>query len=61
MRPAEIAAKVAFEKRLDEIKDDIEAGRITFRKQPEIRTEKMLNITALKCVLLIIAAESKWN
>jgi len=61
MRPAEIAAKVAFEKRLDEIKDDIEAGRITFRKQPEVWTKKMLNITALNCVLLMIAAESKWN
>ena len=61
MQESDVVVKAAFRQRFDEIKDDIEAGRLTFRKQPEVWTEKMLNLTALNCVLWLIAEEAKRN
>ena len=58
---SEAVVKAVFKRRFEEIKDDIESGRITFYNRPEVWTEKMLKITALNCVLLLIAEEAKWN
>lgn len=61
MRVSEIIVEIAFKRRVDEIKEDIEVGRITFYNRPEVWTGKMLKITALNIVLLQIAEEAKWN
>lgn len=61
MRPSEVVVKAAFKKRLEEIKDDIEAGRISFYNPPEVWTEELLSKTALTCVLWLIAERAKWN
>ncbi len=61
MRPSEVVVKAAFKKRLEAISEDIEAGRIKFYNPPEVWTEKLLRITALNCVLWLIAAKAKWN
>lgn len=57
----EDVAKITFERKLDEVKDDIESGRITFYNPPSIWTEEMLRATALSVNLLMIAKASKWN
>ena len=61
MHASEKVVKRTFKKRLDEIKDDLKAGRITFHNPPEVWTERLINITALNLVLLLIAEEAKWN
>ena len=61
MRAPEAVVEAAFRQRFDEIRDDIESGRLNFNNRPEVWTEKLLNMTALNCVLLRIAAEAKWN
>jgi len=60
-RASDIAVRAAFRQRMQEIKDDIGAGRIKFYNSPPEWTEKLLNITALNCVLLLLAQEAKWN
>lgn len=61
VRACEIAVKAAFCQRMQEIKDDIAAGRIKFSNSPPEWTEQLLEITALNCVLLLLAQEAKWN
>ena len=61
VRASDIAVKAAFRQRMQEIKDDIAAGRITFYNSPPEWTEQLLEITALNCVLLLLAQEAKWN
>lgn len=57
----DIVVKTAFRLRVEEIKDDIAAGRIKFYNSPLEWTDKLLKITALNCVLLLWAQEAKWN
>ena len=47
VRACDIAVRAAFRLRMQEIKDDIAAGRIKFYNSPPEWTEKLLNITAL--------------
>ena len=61
VRACEIAVRAAFRQRMQEIKDDIAAGRIKFSNSPPEWTEQLLIITALNCVLLLLAQEAKWN
>ncbi len=60
-RASDAAVRTAFRQRVQEIKDDIAAGRIKFYNSPPEWSEKLLNITALNCVLLLLAQEAKWN
>ncbi len=60
-RRSDIVVKAAFRQRIQEIKDDIAAGRIKFYNSPPEWTDKLLNITALNCVLLLLTQEAKWN
>ena len=59
-RKSDKVVKVAFRQRMEGIKDDIAAGRITFYNPPQW-TDKLLNITAMNCTLLLLAKEAKWN
>jgi hypothetical protein len=61
MDKSAIVVKIDLRRRLEEIKEDIAAGRITFYNAPEEWTEKLLNTTAFNCVLLKLAQEAKWN
>ena len=61
VRACDIAVRAAFRLRMHEIKDDIAAGRIKFSNSPPEWTEQLLEITALNCVLLLLAQEAKWN
>ena len=62
MNKGGIVAKAAFQRRMDEIKDDITAGRIKFYNPPPEWTEGLLKLTALNSVLLLLLAhEAKWN
>lgn len=58
---SDIAVKAAFQQRMEEIKDDILGGRLTIRNAPAEMSERMLNMLALNCVLLLLAQEVKWN
>ena len=58
---ADLAVSASFRMRMDEIKDDIAAGRLKFYNSPPEWTEHLLTITALNCVLLLLAQEAKWN
>ena len=58
---ADLAVSAAFRHRMEEIKDDIAAGRIKFSNGPPEWTEQLLTITALNCALLLLAQEAKWN
>jgi len=51
----------AFKRRIEEIKDDIEAGRITFQSPPPCWTDASLQRMASNLALLIIAKEARWN
>jgi len=51
----------AFKKILEETKEDIGAGRITFHNPPPFWTEEMVKATALNCALIRLAEASKWN
>jgi len=57
----DLAVRKSFRLRIDEIKDDIAAGRIKFYNSPPEWTEQLLNVTAMNCVLLLLADRSKWN
>ena len=61
VRACDIAVRVAFRQRMQEIKDDISAGRIKFYNSPPEWTEQFLNITAFNCALLLLAQEAKLN
>lgn len=61
MKASDIVVQAVFRIKFEKIKDDIEAGRIIFYNQPEVWTEKLLNITALNSILLLLAYEAKWN
>lgn len=61
MSKGDIVVKIAFRQRVEEIKADITAGRIRFYNSPPEWTEKLLRITALNCVLLLLAQEAEWN
>ena len=61
VRACEIVVEVAFRQRLEVIKADIAAGRITLKNSPAEWTEQLLKITASNCVLLLLAQEAKWN
>ena len=61
MRPSAVVAKVAFKQRFEEIKDGIEAGKISFYNPPPVWTEKLLNKTALNCVVWLIKERARWN
>lgn len=56
-----IIVKTAFERRVDQTKEDIETGKITLRNAPKFWDEKMLDTAALKCTLFILANEARWN
>lgn len=53
--------KVAFERKLDEVKDGIESGRITFYNPPDVWTEEMMRTAVLNVSLVMLAEVSKWN
>lgn len=61
VKKGDIVVKVAFRRRMEDIRSDIAAGRIRFYDSPPEWTEKLLSITALNCVLLLLAHEAKWN
>jgi len=61
VRACDLAVRAAFRRRMQEIKDDIAAGRIKFSNSPPEWTEQLLKITAFNCVLLLLAQEAKWN
>lgn len=61
MKIGDAVVEAAFRQRMEEIKDDIAAGRIKFWNSPPEWTEKLLHVTALNCVLLLLAQEAKWN
>lgn len=61
MSRSELVVTAAFMKRFDQVKDDIQTGRLTFRNQPEVWTGKLRDSAALYVVLLQIQAEAKWN
>lgn len=58
---SDLAVSASFRLRMEEIKDDIAAGRIKFYNSPPEWTEQLLTITALNCVLLQLAQEARWN
>jgi|GEM_PF-3796331 len=60
-RASDAAVRAVFRLRMQEIKDDIAAGRIKFSNSPPEWTEQLLEITALNCVLLLLAERAKWN
>jgi len=60
-RASDAAVRAVFRQRMQEIKDDIAAGRIKFSNSPPEWTEQLLEITALNCVLLLLAERAKWN
>ncbi|MDP2730477.1 MAG: hypothetical protein Q8O55_08335 [Dehalococcoidales bacterium] len=60
-RASDAAVRAAFRQRMQEIKDDIAAGRIKFYNSPPEWTEQLLEVTALNCALLLLAQEAKWN
>ena len=57
----DLAVRVSFRHRVEEIKDDIAAGRIKFYNAPPEWTDQLLEVTALNCVLLLLADRSKFN
>lgn len=61
MQAAETVVKAVFQQRVEEIKDDILAGRLTIRNAPAEMPGEMLDILALNCVLLLLAEEARWN
>jgi len=61
VNPSQSVVKCAFRQRFDEVRDDLENGRIKFWASPEVWVKKQLDITALNCVLLLLAKEAKWN
>ena len=61
MSQSDVVVEAAFRQRMEEIKDDISAGRLTIRNAPEEMSEKMLDMLALNCALLLLAHEAKWN
>ena len=60
MSQADVVVKAAFRQRMEEIKDDILAGRIKFYNPPPEWTEELLNVTARNSVLLLLALRAKW-
>ena len=58
---SDAAVRAAFRLRMQEIKDDIAAGRIKFYNAPPEWTEQLLKITSLNCALLLLAERAKWN
>ena len=61
VRAYDIAVRAAFRQRMQEIKDDIVTGRIKFYNSPPEWSEQLLELTALSCVLVLLAQEAKWN
>jgi len=61
VKASDIAVRAAFRLRMQEIKDDIAAGRIKFSNSPPEWTEHLLEITALNWVMWVLAQEAKWN
>ena len=60
-KAGDAVVKAAFRQRVEEIKEDIAAGRITFHNSPPEWTEQLLKITSLNCALLLLAERSRWN
>ena len=58
---SDLAVSASFRQRMEEVKDDIAAGRIKFNNSPPEWTEQLLSVTALNCVLLLLADRSKLN
>ena len=58
---ADLAVSATFRQRMEEVRDDIAAGRIKFYNGPPEWTEQLLTIMALNCVLLLLAQEARWN
>ena len=50
----------ALMRKVEEIKDDIESGRITYFICNPVRG-RALHQAAVNCALLLIAHEAKWN
>lgn len=57
--------KAAFKRRIKQVKEAILSGEITFYNVPLVECyswpEKLLNVTALNCTLLLLAERAKWN
>ena len=60
MTSAKLIVKADFKRRMYQVRDDIEMGRLTFHNTPEW-TDKLLNITALNLTMLMLAEEARWN
>jgi hypothetical protein len=58
---ADAAVKVAFRRRVKQLRGDMLDGNVQFYNPPEVWTDKLLNITSLNGTLINLAHEERWN
>jgi len=53
--------ELQFKRRLSQIREDIETGKITFYNSPETWTEELLDITSFNYTQITFLEKSRWN